>query len=239
MPIDFNNNGSIYWADSPQTPSLGIRSKDIDKCISELKRRKLKGIFGTVPYFTEETLDFLYEVPWVEAAQFYDIDLKSVDGLYHLPNLKYLRISGKRPPIDFGKLTTLTLLVLEYHKRDQRLYELTNLQEMHLWRFKADHKSIATGIIPQNIKELGLFWSNVETLNGLPELHNLRRLEIARCRNLASLASLNEKAPNLEWLVIDTCGRLTEGEARRVADNMHTLKHCFAAKKLIVGKPKA
>ena len=60
------------------------------------------------------------------------------------------------------------------------------------------------------------------------------RLEIARCRNLLSLGSLKDTFPNLEWLVVDACGRLTADEARRALVGHKRIRHAFAGKQLIV-----
>jgi len=97
MPIELDERGFIIWADAIQTPSLGLDSDQLPECIAEVKRRDLKGVFGTVPYFREPDLHFLNQLPSLTDAAFWDITLSDISGLYGLSHLTYLRISGKRP----------------------------------------------------------------------------------------------------------------------------------------------
>jgi len=49
--------------------------------------------------------------------------------------------------------------------------------------------------------------------------------EIHRCRNLLTLAALPNIAPNFEYLVVDTCGKVSGGEI--VVKKLPNLVHSF------------
>jgi hypothetical protein len=88
MPIEWadraKNQGFILWPDAFYTPSLGMDSDRLSECVAEVKRRQLKGVFGTTPFFREQTLDVLLELPQLEAVEFWDVALKSISALYEL-----------------------------------------------------------------------------------------------------------------------------------------------------------
>lgn len=234
MPIRFDVSRFKHWADSPWAPSLGIDSDQLRECLAETKRRKLKGVFGTNPAFRESSLDFLQQLPELSAVQFWDVSLEDISGLYGLNNLQYLRLSGKRPLLEFERLRTLKMLVWEHHKKDSGIGFLKELEFFHLWRYRASDKSAFELKLPDSLVELGIFWSNVETLDGLDCLPNLKKLEIARCRNLRCLGSLAEVCPNLEHLVVTASGRLTAKEAKSACAGLPKLRHFFAANTLLL-----
>ena len=76
--------------------------------------------------------------------------------------------------------------------------------------------------------------ANARTLDGLPNLPKLTRLEVGRCRNLESLGSLAEVCPNLETLLVSASGRIRIDEAKRVASRLPHLLHLVAADKLLI-----
>jgi len=92
--------------------------------------------------------------------------------------------------------------------------------------------------LPNSLEQLGIYWSNVDSLQDFGVCPNIRKLEVERCRNLQALGNLKETFPRLEHLMIDTCGRLTADEARRALAGHENIKHAYAGKQLIVS-PKA
>ncbi len=105
---------------------------------------------------------------------------------------------------------------------------------MNLWRFKAKTKEAFEFELPKGLEKLGIFWSNIDSIEGFGVCRNVKRLEVARCRNLQSLGDLKTTFPSLEHLVVDACGRLTADEARRALAGHKNVKHAFAGKQLIV-----
>ncbi|MCG8435098.1 MAG: hypothetical protein MJA83_13810 [Gammaproteobacteria bacterium] len=236
MPIVFEDNGFIFWEDASWTPSLGMDSDKLPECVSETKRRGLKGAFGTVPYFRESNLHFLRQLPWLRATQFWDVKLDSLSGLYGLGGLEFLRVSGKRPALAFEKLSSLRQLVWDHQNSDTGLDALEDLEMMHLWRYRAEGAGSFRLRLPESLTELRIFWSDIETLDGLGPLPKLATLELGRCRYLKSLGPLAESCPNLEQLLVTASGRLTAEEAKRASRGHPTLRRVFAANKLLLDR---
>ncbi len=234
MPILEDEKGFLYWEDAWGAPSLGLNSECLQTCIDEVLSRDLEGVFGHHPVFQEPDLKCLSQLSHISCLQLWDITLSDVSALYELKSLKFLRLSGKRPSIDLTRLKSVQNLVLEHHRRDIGLSELHDLKMINLWRYKASSPEAYELELPPGLEEMGLFWSNVESLDGLGRCPNVKKLEIARCRNLTSLGKLAETFPNLEHLVVDACGRLTAKEARRALSGHESIRHAFAGEQLIV-----
>jgi hypothetical protein len=234
MPISRDNHGFWFWPDAWGTPSLALDSDCLQRCLDEVLARGLKGVFGRRNQFRETDLSCLISLPQLTSVDLAGIDLNDISAIFGLPNLSHFAISGKRPPINFERLASVQHLVVEHHKRDTGFADMPNLKVVNLWRFKAATKEAFEFELPKSLEELGVFWSNVDGLKGFGVCPNVKRLEIARCRNLQSLGNLKRSFPRLEHLVVDACGRLTADEARRALTGHKTIKHVFAGKQLIV-----
>lgn len=234
MPISHDDRGFLFWPDAWETPAIGLETKRLQQCVDEIRARNIRGVFGRHPEFQEPDLSCLLELTDLTAVELWDVTLNDITALYGLSKLSHFRISGKRPPIKFEKMTSVQNLVLEHHKNDTGVSTLTNLMMMHLWRFKAKAKDAFKFGLPRELEELGVFWSNIESLEGFGICPKVKRLEVARCRNLHSLGDLRTAFPKLEHLVVDACGRLTAEEAKRALTGHTNVKHAFAGKQLIV-----
>jgi len=234
MPIEYYKNNFIIWPDATHTPSLGVESDRLQECLAEVERRGLKGVFGAPSFFRENNLDFLATMPWLEAAEFWEVRLKSLSGLYALKNLQFLRVSGGRPPLNFDSFPNLHSLVWEYNLKDSGCQSLPVLEQLYLCRYKSVNKTFDDIALPNCLKRLEINWSNVSTLDGLPYLPMLSHLEIGRCRDLNSLGDLAARCPNLESLFIVSSGRLHITEAERIAASLPKLRHLVAANKLLI-----
>jgi hypothetical protein len=216
------------WRDMPRGPGIGLDSSLLAACIEEARRVPFKGVFGN-PFFgfREDTLEALEALPDIEAVWFWDVELRNVDTLYELPKLTYFGVHPKRPAIDFARLPTLERLVWFYKAADRGVASLRRLTSLNSWRYRDKSKTMAALAMPETLTELGIYWANVETLDGLPTLPRLRRLEVHRCRNLRSLGNLGSVCPRLEQLVVDACGRVEDGEGERVARQLPLLEHAY------------
>ena len=236
MPIQYVREPGefILWPDATHAPALGVESNRLRTCIDEVKRRRLRGVFGTVPYFREQSLEFLRELPSLEAVAFWDIPLSDISALYELRSLRYLRLTADRPAIEFAKLLSLRAVVWHYLPGDSGIDEVRQLEELYLWRYRPSGRSCVDLRLPSSLRQLSIIWSNVATLKGLPKLPKLIRLEVSRCRHLESLEGLAESCPNLEALLISSSGRLRAEEGIRVASALPSLRHVVAGNRLIL-----
>lgn len=235
MPIARDDRGFMFWPDSWGAPSLGLESACLAECVNEVQARGLRGVFGNTG-FKESDLDCLLALPGLTSLQLSDITLRDLTAIYGLERLSHFRISGKRPPISFERLTQVENLVVEHHAKDTGIANLTRLRMLNLWRFKAKANPAYAFPLPESLEQLGIYWSDVESLRGFGTCPNVKQLEVARCRNLQSLGDLTSTFPNLEHLVVDACGRLSAQEARRALGGHSAIKFAVAGKQLIVAE---
>ena len=210
MPVE-RINKFLEFRDLGLTPSLGIETNQIEECIKEVQMRNIQGVFGNPCFgFYEKDLDFLSRIPSVEQVYFWDVHLKSVEGIYALDCLRYFNLRPKRPAIDFARLPGLELMIWYPVRRDLGIQELTRLREIHIWRYKSKSKGFGELSLPQSLEKVDVNWSNVTSLNGFPVLQNLKEIQFHYCRSLTSLAGLSEAAPNLKKIVVTRCPNLSD-----------------------------
>ncbi len=237
MFISSRPDGHLWWpASSSQQAALGLQSSRLAECVDVVRAQGLRGVFGRFPEFTERNVNFLGDLPELEEVQLWDVELDDLEGLYRLPRLRYLRISGKRPAINFSRLRTLSRLVVEHRPKDRGFAELSDLTMMHSWRYKpVQGTAFDLALSAGGLRELLVCWSSVETIAPLGPLPELRDLRLARCRNLRDLGDLGVNFPRLERLTVEACGRLTLTEAERAISGHPALTRVIAANKVILG----
>ncbi|WP_211826654.1 hypothetical protein [Kistimonas asteriae] len=210
MPIE-RIDKFLETTDLGITHSLGIETNQINECIAEIKSRHILGVFGCPIFgFKQSDFDFFEKIPFIKQVWFWETNIKNIDGLYTLDDLEYFGVSEKRPPIDFSKFQKLKKVVWHPIKNDSGLEKINNLNELHIWRLKPSNKSYENIPNPCNLKKLDLNWCNPTSLKGMPTLNNLEELQIHYCRNLESIATLFDIAPNLKKLIITRCSNLTD-----------------------------
>lgn len=193
--------------------SIGIESYKLSACVKEARRRKAVGVFGAPCFgFKQDNLSFLAELPDLKSIWFWDVKLNNVEGVYELKHLKKFGIHPKRPGIDFSRLSTLEELIWEYNKKDTGLEALGRLKLFHIWHCNPKKKTFDGIVVPESVAELQIIWANPRSLDGLPVMPKLKWLELHRCRNLETLDRLPQIAPNLENLIVTSCGRVSDGE---------------------------
>lgn len=189
--------------------SLGIESAQLDECVSEIERRKIEGVFGTPCFgFKEEKLDFLKRLSGIRQVWFWDIALKSIDGIYEQTNLEYFGVSPKRPGIDFSRLQHLHDAVWHPVRNDTGIDALGNLKRLDIWRYKPKSKSFSDLRLPSSLEKIEFNWCNVESIRSLHELPRVTEMQFHYCRNLSAIDGIGTIAPNLKKLVITCCANL-------------------------------
>ena len=221
-------NGFYQTHDLTHVSCLGIDSSRLLECVEEIKRKKIKGVFGMPSFgFKGENLDFLEDMPWVEAIWFCDVSLKNIEGIYALNELRYFGCQPKRPAINFGHFKKLKSAIIEPKAKDTGLSTLNSLELLHIWHYKPKNKDFFSLEIPESVTELQINWANPNSLDSLPALTNLRKLEVHRCRNLEQLGELSAKYPSLEHFVVDACGKVSKSEAERTIKSFKNIKHAY------------
>ncbi len=226
-----------FWVDHDLQGRLliGMQSARLAECVTEARRRRAYGIFGN-PYFgfREKSLDFLTQMPDIASIWLWDIKLANIDGIYALKKLKSFGVHTDRPPIDFARLRTLEEVVWFYREQDRGIAKLKKLRALNIWHFKPRQRSFEGLELPRSLEELEITWANPKNLAGLENLPRIKRFVARRCRNLESIGELPRIAPNVEHLVVATCGRVADGPA--VVRRLPKLRHAFVRDAVLVSR---
>jgi hypothetical protein len=221
-------DGYFQTHDLAHVSALGIQTHRLAACVDRIKVNRIMGVFGCPTFgFEGSDLDFLAELPWVEAVWFWDINLKSIEGLYALRDLRHFGVHPKRPPIDFRCFPRLRKVVVEPKTKDRGIETLDELELLHIWHYRPKNMTFSTLALPKSLTELQVNWANPTSLESLPAHDELRRLEIHQCRNLVNLGDLGDKYPKLEHLVVSACGRVLKSEGERAVRNLPKLSHAY------------
>jgi hypothetical protein len=228
MPIE-REDGFLQSHDLAHVSCLGVETRRLAACVGRIKAGRIRGVFGSRSFgFTGSDLDFLAELPWLEAVWFFDVTIRDIDGLYALKKLRFFGVHPRRPPVDFSRFPELRTVVLNpVQAGDRGLERLRKVEQFHLWHYKAKDDRFASLAFPPSASEVRIVWANLSSLASLPPLPRLRNLTVARCRNLRDLGDLAGKYPKLEQLVVDACGRVSRGEGERAVRRLRRLRHAY------------
>jgi hypothetical protein len=127
-------------------------------------------------------------------------------------------------------------MVWFYKSEDTGLASLQRLRTLQIWHYNPTHKSLDGLELPGKIEKFEINWSNTKSLSGLPKMPNLKELGIHRCRNLETLQELPSLAPNLEHLVVASCGRVMDGP--NIVRRLPRLRHAYVRDAVLVSQPK-
>lgn len=198
--------------------------------------------------WTDTNMEFLRELPQLEALHI--AAGKSVDlaPLYDLPQLKLLALAGEiKGAFDFTRLSQLAELRLE--KWDARKFEsafdCTNLAVLALSNYPGPDLSALAGLT--GLEELRLSLGRVASLRGLSALAQLRRLVLQELNYLETLAGI-EGLGELEelWIYRAKKLRLLDGAeglgslkvitltAVPALASLHPLERCTALEKVVL-----
>lgn len=210
MPIH-RQGDYLIWPDSgSDAPMLGLESDRIDDCIDEVRRGGYVGVFAS-PAFGYKSFDLeaLRRLPPLRHIWLWDMDLKSVDGLYAHPDLQFFGLHGKRPAVDFGQFTGLRTVSTDWKGRDFGLAQ-QSLQDFRLWHHKPRSKSFSTLETPAYCNRVVLNWTNARSLEGLSGLVGTESLALSRSRNMESLSGIEIFRDSLKKVIVTACGKLRD-----------------------------
>lgn len=222
----FRDDPRLVKRQHPEHVGIGLESRQLNACIEEARRQGYQAVFGSLSFgFREDNLDALHHLPLLRAISFWDVALKSVDGVYALSELTHFRVAGKRPPVNFSRLPRLEQLMWEWKPKDTDVEALLRLKVLHLWRYKSKSGDMSGVTIPKGVQELQLNFPTARSLDGMPVMPALRHLEIHHARKLTSVAEIPRLFPNLTYLLVDKCPHVVDGAV--TLKQMPKLKHGY------------
>lgn len=168
----------------------------LDKEINELELNDGKGWRG-------ENVIFLQSLPNLKSLTIIDLNIKSIDSIHYLNELRKIEISTYcKTPVNFNSFPKLTECGFEWIKGSDSLFESSSIQKLFINSY--DKKSSAEFSRLLNLEELSILNSPIENLQGLSLLKKLKTLRLANLKKVTSLHGL-EDLQYLEELEVQRC----------------------------------
>jgi len=118
--------------------------------------------------------------------------LSSISDLHIL---KYLSLNvHANELINFSKLNNLTHVYLNYWKKAESIFNCNSIKELYISNIKKDHIDKIQNLT--NLVDLTIGSSNIDNINFIKIMPNLKRLKILDCRNVSDISALKNR--NLE-----------------------------------------
>ncbi|HST26526.1 MAG TPA: hypothetical protein VLJ76_11075 [Gaiellaceae bacterium] len=169
----------------------------------------------TLRVFSSPTIRDLEFLRFFPSLQSFAADtlfyFESADGLRHLPStLRGLGLGAMRRPIDLSileRFPELTWLFLEKHQKGiEALSRLTRLEDLTLRSIKLPDLSLLVPL--ESLRSLDLKLGGTNDLGLLPEVGQLRYLELWRIRGLSDLSTVGG-LPRLRHLFLQALPQVT------------------------------
>lgn len=168
----------------------------LDKEIGELELNDGKG-------WKSENVDFLEFLPSLSSLIIIDLNLKSIDAIHHLNELKELKIiTYCKKPINFHCFPKLIDCSFEWINGSESLFEVSNIEKLFINNYKEKSSKVFSKLI--NLTELTILNSSIEDLQGISILKNLKSLRLGNLKKVSSLQGIGE-LQQLEVLEVQRC----------------------------------
>jgi hypothetical protein len=170
----------------------------IRQCV-ELEINHAKGWVGA-------DLDFLSNFPWLKALKIIDFNIKSVEPIHVLHELRALEVMTYcRTELRFSAFPQLEDCALEWHPKAESLFDCIGLKSLFVNNFNG--KTLIPLSRLENLESLAVLNAPIESLDGIASLIKLRSLRLANLKKLQSLAGI-ENLTKLEELEVHTCKKI-------------------------------
>lgn len=194
---------------------------DVDLYANFLKENNLKGL---VLYSNNENkhvldLSFLERFSFLEYFEcLVPLSKKSnADGLYLLPELKYLRwVVSNKFSLDYSHLTSLEVLITSDYGDMVNWDSLSNLRKLHITNLKKDNCSFVSRLM--KITDLKLARADITSIRGLENCESLMRLELERCNKIVELSSVIEKCFVLNSVSLIKCKNIKSEQFDKIKE---------------------
>ena len=178
-----------------------------------------------------EDISFLRQCPSLEEIRVippYSAATFDYSPLYDLPNLKTLTcqtIYGHKDKllahVDYSHFSRLENLHICGKKGHRNLSALQGLKKLSFAQGQPVSKTL-TDLDLTALEDLDLCQSPLPSLAGLENARNLKKLGISFCRQLEDISALGTLGNCLNWLDIESCGKIRDFS---VLSQLHSMTH--------------
>lgn len=217
-----NGNITIVRYPDDTEDTLRISSEHLEESLELISKQIFKNIsIGQSQRFTD--IDFLEKCTSVENLHISSETIKNFDGLKYLTNLKVLSLDiGKKVNLDLSVLPYLEELFGVLPGRTKGFSSLTKLKFVMIWGYNPPSKNLSEIVQAKNIEEMHVRQANLETLEGIEKLTELRILEVYGSNKLYDISSISNHK-NLTKLELESCKSIRDYSSIGTLNNLESL----------------
>ena len=188
--------------------SLIIRQDIVEEQAEYCDKNNIKSI--SIRGFECQDVEFIGKFYFIE-----DLFVTGIDStllpINKLRNIKHLRFGKCKQidDIDYNNFIQLQTLYTHVNKKYPELLECEKLEKIGLWSLKTKSKNLKEIMFPNNIVELSLIQSNIESLEGL-KLSNLKKVELGYCSNLIDIQAILSSKKSIKEIDIENCKKIID-----------------------------
>ena len=154
--------------------------------------------------YKDDNLEFLKNTPSIDGVYIQD-HLNDVSGLYYLKNLRWLLFSGSNNDLDLSRFQNLEVLRGEWSPKLKNIDNCKTLHHLALRKYKPKSKDLSMLEPLEQLVELEITQSPIESLVGIENLSRLERLALNYLSRLKDIAAVKELSSTLKVLRFDCC----------------------------------
>jgi hypothetical protein len=224
----FNYIDGFIFGEGVNRDVLKIQSDKISETIKYINDKIIKKIYilnniSDIVFFDADNLDFLSQTSNIEEININHNKIVDCDGIYLLSNLRRLIINDISCKIDLNRLKSLDSYFGNYN---YIIIEngFSNLKILFLSRYRSSTNNLNDLKSCHKIEEFSLTQSNINSLEGLNNMVNLKSLELNYLAKLNDIFQLSS-CTDLEYLHLDHCKKVKDIE--KVLPKLKKLKKLF------------
>jgi len=168
----------------------------LDREVTEVELNDGKGWSG-------ENVNFLESLSSLKSLTIIDLNIKSVETIHSLNELKKLEIiTYCKTPINFHFFPKVLECSFEWIKGSDSLFEMPNIKRLFINNYRGKSSDVFSRLT--NLEDLSILNSPVENLHGISSLEKLKVLRLANLRKITALQGV-ENLHKLEELEVQKC----------------------------------
>lgn len=135
------------------------------------------------------------------------IDYNSIP---RISQMSFLALGGKDSPhgIDFSTIPNLEHLTTDWNPKHILPHSDGPLKTLRMWHYKPKSRDLSDLHAYENLGDLFLAQTRIESLEGVQRFKELKKIEVAYCQVLTSVAALADT--DVERVEMEACGQIVD-----------------------------
>lgn len=210
------------------SPALLRSRKSLQDHVEYIRNNNVKKaivVAEDISFLTQcPSLEYLWIIPAIAAKDF------DYSPIYEMPNIKWLLCETmygendeKVSTVDYSRFHGLKSLGVNGAKGHLNVHEAKEVVSL-VFDFGFPIAKTLTGFIPgKALENFSLNQSPIQSLEGIEEASQLRRLDLSYNRRLTDISALCHLGQTLRYLEIDTCGKIRDFSVLKELHNLEFL----------------